>query len=209
MATATTTAPATVTELAQAAYSTRTWQPYRLTAPTAELAVVREDGTELWLVSFAGTEELDGTPRRWSEPAAELFRVRDGQLVTSYGERLGKSLRTVKAVAKRDAAQQAARQLEEQLRPAAVLACRALPARTSPEENGYHPVPAAERAALQLGDLVLAHGHGRWRVAVVTSVSRTGSVSYLFTTPTAIEEQGAHRVSLTGGTTKATENLYR
>lgn len=55
---------------------------------------------------------------------------------------------------------------------------------------------------------MLAHGHGRWRVAIVTKVARTGAVSYLFTTPTAVQESTGGRPPLTRGTTKATDNLY-
>lgn len=169
----------------------------------------RHAGAEVFLAHHDGNQPAEGdrvNVTSWSTPGAHAVLVRAG--VITYSSGLGATLRTTKALAARERREDAQLALHDALRPAAVLACKALPANAVPEAHGFHLLEQGERAKLQQGSLVLAHGHGRWRVAVVTNVTRTGSVSYLFCTPTAVAEQGAHRVQLTGGTTKAGDNLY-
>lgn len=163
---------------------------------------------EVFLVHHDGNKpELITSGSLYYGAGAWALYVRDGQLIGS-DSRLGASLRTVKALVARERRQDAQLQLEADLRPACVMSCKALPANAVPEAHGFHPLLPADRAKLTQGSLVLAHGHGRWRVAVVTKVSRTGSVSYLFCTPSALAQFGQHNVPLTGGTTKAGDDLY-
>lgn len=178
---------------------------------TAELAHTYSDGSELFLVTHDGNREgqralaeANGATYgySWCEAGALEVHVAAGRVKSYRG--LGKSLRTVKALAKREAAAEADRAQLEALRVPCVLVCAVVDVTSAP----VHQATAAERLALKAGDTVVVHGHGRWRVAIVTGVSRTGTVAYAFTTPTAVAEHSTGTPWPTKGTTKATDSLY-
>lgn len=178
---------------------------------TAELAHTYADGSELYLVKHDGNEagqkalaEANGERWGYSWAAAGAFEVHvvAGQIKSYRG--LAKGLQTTKALGKREAKAEADTAQLEALRIPCALAVGVVDVTSAP----VHLATAAERQALQAGDTVVAHGHGRWRKALVTSVSRTGTVAYAFTTPTAVAEHRTGTPWPTRGTTKATDNLY-
>lgn len=168
----------------------------------------RQAGGEVFLVHHDGSKPDELTAATsWYEPGAMIVVVRDGAVI--YSDRLGATLQTPKALAARERKADALLAEEDELRPAAVMSCQALPGSHSPLSHGFYPLEPAERMKLKRGALVIGHGHGRWRVCVVTNVTRTGTVEYLFATPSQVKAaRDVHQVPLTRGRTKAGDSLY-